>query len=61
MPREGWPHGSLPITVPNPAHAHFLGREAADPREEILTRILDFNQFAPRNDKLPDELERIAT
>jgi integrase/recombinase XerD len=28
----------LPITVPNPAHAQFLGREAADPREE--TRAL---------------------
>ena len=24
----------LPITVPNPAHAQFLGRDAADPREE---------------------------
>src|SRR5262249_293952 len=28
----------LPITVPNPAHAQFLGRDAADPREE--TRAL---------------------
>jgi site-specific recombinase XerD len=28
----------LPITVANPAHAQFLGREAADPREE--TRAL---------------------
>jgi site-specific recombinase XerD len=28
----------LPITVPNPAHAQFLGRAAADPREE--TRAL---------------------
>ncbi len=24
----------LPITVPNPAHAQFIGREATDPREE---------------------------
>jgi site-specific recombinase XerD len=28
----------LPITVPNPAHAQFLGRDAADPRAE--TRAL---------------------
>jgi site-specific recombinase XerD len=28
----------LPITVPNPAHAQFLGRDADDPREE--TRAL---------------------
>jgi integrase len=28
----------LPITVPNPAHAQFIGRDAADPREE--TRAL---------------------
>jgi site-specific recombinase XerD len=28
----------LPITVPNPAHAQFLGRDAADPRDE--TRAL---------------------
>jgi len=28
----------LPITVPNPAHAQFLGRDASDPREE--TRAL---------------------
>jgi len=28
----------LPITIPNPAHAQFLGRDASDPREE--TRAL---------------------
>jgi hypothetical protein len=49
-PECGWPL-PLPITVPNPAHAQFLGRAAADPLEE--TRALSVQQ------QPPDELFRV--
>jgi site-specific recombinase XerD len=51
----------LPITVPNPAHAQFLGRDAADPLEE--TRALSATRARqlmglPSGDTVLDDRDR---